>query len=543
MCEASFVLGQSRFPLRYLIVGLLSAVSAGLASPAAGQIVPVGEEIAVSQRDGDFESGASVAADRQGGWGVSWRAEDVDFAHPTGRQRRFDRNGGPLPGTLRDHELVGADLGLDGEGNGVLAGVRSRPELGGAEVDALCVDPQGATRGARVRVDAGAISAATRRPSSVRVATATDGTSIVVWQETPVDLVTPPSVFFRRLLTDCTPTGNVGSLGAVGVVGRREPEVASRPDGGFVLVFLEGEATDNLRVAAQQFGVDGEALAASFQVSQTVVQPIFGPSVAVASDGEFAVVWRTFAAASLVPGGASSGISGRVFAADGTPLGGELPLRLPRPANATISSVAAVGASFVAAWAENGFVEEGSAVFGRAFEAAGPLGGEVGLNAEHTDPGDVRIAALGANEFVVVWDDLAEQTLPQDIVARRFVLAPPGAGCAESPSALCLGAERFRIAVEWRDYQGRHGSGHAYPLTSDSGLFWFFGDTNMEVLVKVVNACAGFSRHWVYAAATTDVEYTLTATDTSTGRSRSYFNPLGRRSAAITDSDAFATCP
>ena len=77
----------------------------------------------------------------------------------------------------------------------------------------------------------------------------------------------------------------------------------------------------------------------------------------------------------------------------------------------------------------------------------------------------------------------------------------------------------------------------------DSGLFWFFADTNLEVLVKVVDACTGFGRHWVYAAATTDVEYTLTATDTATGRSRRYFNPLGRRSPAITDSDAFATCP
>lgn len=544
MCDSSCAPLQHRLPLLFLFVGGLAAGGAGLAAPAAGQIVPVGDDIAVSQRDGDHESGASVAADHQGGWGVTWQSEDLDFAHPAGRQRRFDRDGGPVSGTLRDHELVGADLGLDGEGNGVLAGVRPRPELGGAEVDALCVDLLGAPRGARVRVDAGAISGATRRPSSVRVATATDGTSVVVWQETPVDFVTPPSVFFRRLLADCTPTGNVGSLGAVGVVGRLEPEVASRPDGGFVLVFLEGEATDDLKVAAQQFDADGAALAPAFQVSQTVVQPIFGPSVAVASDGKFAVVWRTFsAAASLVPEGASSGISGRVLAADGTPLGGELPLRLPRPANATASSVAAVGESFVAAWAENGFVEEGSAVYGRAFEAAGPLGGEVVLNAEHTDPDNVRIAALGGNEFVVVWDDLAEQTLPQDIVARRFVLVPSATGCAESSAALCLGADRFRISVEWRDYQGRRGSGHAYPLTSDSGLFWFFGATNMEVLVKVVNACNGFSRHWVYAAATTDVEYTLTATDTATGRSRSYFNPLGRRSAAITDSDAFASCP
>ncbi len=543
MCDSLRGFVQRRVPA-LVLTGFGVAAAGGLALPADGQIVPVGDEIAVSQPDGDYENGASVAADRQGGWGVTWHSEDLDFADPTGRQRRFDRNGAAVSGTLIDHELADADLGLDGEGMGVLVGVRARPELGGVEVDALCVDALGAPRGARVRVDAGTISAASRRPSAARVATATDGTSVVVWQETPVDSVTPPSVFFRRLLADCTPSGDVGSLGAVGVVGRREPAVASRPDGGFVLVFLEGEAADNLKVAAQLFDAGGDALAAPFQVSQGAVQPFFGQSVAVAGDGTFAVVWRTSAAAaSLVPAGSTSGISGRVFGADGTPLGGELPLRLPRPANATSPAVAAVGAGFVAAWAENGFVEEGSAVYGRAFEAAGPLGGEVVLNAVHTDPDNVRIAPLGGNEFVVVWDDLAESTLPQDIVARRFVLLPSGSGCTESAATLCLGAERFRISIEWRDYQGRRGTGHAYPLTTDSGLFWFFADANLEVLVKVVNACAGFSRHWVYAGATTDVEYTLTATDTVTGRSRSYFNPLGRRAAAITDSDAFATCP
>lgn len=531
MCDSLRGFVQRRVPI--VVLAFLGIAAGGLAAPADAQIVAVGGDIAVSQRDADYESGANVAADRQGGWGVTWRAEDLDFAHPTGRQRRFDRDGGSVSGTLRDHELVAADLGLDGEGKGVLVGVRSRPELGGAEVDALCVDTEGAPRGARVRVDAGTISSASRLPSDVRVATATDGTSVVVWQESPRDAAIPPSVFFRRLLADCTPSGNVGSLGAVGAVGRREPHVALRPGGGFVLTFVEGEQAEHLHVAAQQFDASGTALAPSFAVSQTE-QRASDPSVAVGSSGAFAVVWGNFA---------RSSVAGRVFAADGGALGGELSLRLPRPQAAGVGAVAAVGASFVAAWSENGFVEEGSAVYGRAFEAAGPLGGEVVLNAEHTDPDDVRIAALGGNEFVVVWDDLAEQTLPQDVVARLFVLVPQETGCAESASALCLGAERFRIEVEWRDYQGRHGSGHAYPLTSDSGLFWFFGDTNMEVLVKVVNACAGFSRHWVYAAATTDVEYTLTATDTSTGRSRSYFNPLGRRSAAITDSDAFATCP
>lgn len=517
---------------------------AGMPAPVLAQIVPVSDEIAISSPDGDYESGARVAADRNGGWGVTWSRRSLDEASEIGRLRRFDREGVAVPGTLRDHELAGADLGLDGEGQGVLAGVRLRPDVGGAEVDARCVDALGVPRGDRVRVDAGTISPFSRYPSNVRVATDSDGRSVVAWQEVPRVPLALPSVFFRRLLADCATQGEVVSLGGIGEVGRREPHVAYRRDGGFVLVWVEGAQVGQFQVKAQRFDADGAALAPAFPVSQGDSWWITEPRVAVARNGEFAVVWKVSAQPGTgSPTGASDGIVGRVFADDGTALGGELPLRLSRAQTASVPAVAAVGGTFVAVWGENGFVEEGSAVYGRAFAAAGPLGGEVVLNVEHTDPDNVRIAALGGNELVVVWDDLAEQTLPQDIVARRFVMVPPGTGCAEGSSALCLGAERFRIEVEWRDYQGRHGAGHAYPLTTDSGLFWFFGNTNMEVLVKVVNACAGFSRHWVYAAATTDVEYTLTATDTATGRSRSYFNPLGRRSAAITDSNAFATCP
>ena len=509
-------------------------------SRLAAEILPLGDEVAISQPNGDFESSANVAADRRGGWGVTWQVASIDFSHRNGRQRRLDRDGGFLPGSLLDHVLEHADLGLDGEGRGAVVGIRERPDLGGAEVDALCVDIQGLPRAALNRVDAGVISPISRRPDGVRMAMDSDGSSVVTWQENPRVAGVPPSVFFRRLLSDCTASGEVGSLGAVGVVGRRQPHVAYRADGGFVLVWIEGEQADQLHVMAQLFDRQGMAVAPAFVVAQSARRPSH-PSVAVSPAGTFAVLWKS----DLAPpsSGTGTGIAARVFAADSTPLGGELALRTPRPPNTAESAVAAVGGSFVAVWGENGFVEEGSAVYARVFEALAPVGGEVQVNAAHTDPGNVRIATLGGNEFVVVWDDFAEGTLPQDIVGRRFVLAPSGLGCAASSSTLCLGAERFRIAVEWRDYQGRRGTGQAHPLTGDSGLFWFFNDANLEVLVKVVDACTDYSRHWLYAAATTDVEYTLTATDSTSGRSRSYFNPLGRSSPAVTDTDAFATCP
>ncbi len=117
------------------------------------------------------------------------------------------------------------------------------------------------------------------------------------------------------------------------------------------------------------------------------------------------------------------------------------------------------------------------------------------------------------------------------------------AGCAGIDLSLCLNRDRFQVEVAWRDFANRTGSGQVVPVNSpDSGLFFFFNADNWEMLVKVLNGCNNNGRYWVFAAATTNVEYTLTVTDTATGEQRRYFNPLGNAAAAITDNRAFNTC-
>ena len=116
--------------------------------------------------------------------------------------------------------------------------------------------------------------------------------------------------------------------------------------------------------------------------------------------------------------------------------------------------------------------------------------------------------------------------------------------CVPSDTNLCLLNGRFRVEVQWRNFEDVTGPGTVVLSSSDSGLFWFFDEDNWEMLVKMVDACGSeFNSFWVFAAATTNVEYTLTVTDTQTGDVKPYFNPLGRAAPAITDTAAFATCP
>jgi len=117
--------------------------------------------------------------------------------------------------------------------------------------------------------------------------------------------------------------------------------------------------------------------------------------------------------------------------------------------------------------------------------------------------------------------------------------------CVESPTTLCLNGGRFRAEVAWHSASAS-GLGQAVPLPAapDSGLFYFFNPGNIEMLIKVLNACPEpFNRFWVFYAATTNVELTLTVTDTQSTRVKVYFNPLNRAAPPEQDTNAFATCP
>ncbi|HEX7180570.1 MAG TPA: hypothetical protein VF756_01915 [Thermoanaerobaculia bacterium] len=93
------------------------------------------------------------------------------------------------------------------------------------------------------------------------------------------------------------------------------------------------------------------------------------------------------------------------------------------------------------------------------------------------------------------------------------------------------------MEATWRDFQGNTGIGHAHPLTDDAGALWFFDSDNLELAVKVLDGRANNGHFWVFYGSLTNVEFTLTVTDTVTGHQKTYTNPL-RRFASVGDTRA-----
>jgi hypothetical protein len=129
-----------------------------------------------------------------------------------------------------------------------------------------------------------------------------------------------------------------------------------------------------------------------------------------------------------------------------------------------------------------------------------------------------------------------------EVVKLGWQGPPPVVPCAAGASRLCLQGGRFAVDVEYILPDTTSGPGQVRTLTADTGAFWFFSAENLEMLVKVLDACALDKRHWVFAAGLTNTQVVLTVTDTTTGAARRYVNPQGINFAPIQDTGAFP-CP
>lgn len=185
--------------------------------------------------------------------------------------------------------------------------------------------------------------------------------------------------------------------------------------------------------------------------------------------------------------------------------------------------------------------------------------------------GNPRLAALGAYGGLTPTRpplpgspaiDVAPGFLCSGLDQRGGVRPAPGGGdampgcdagavevgsiCQAGGQELCLGeSERFRVTARWttRDGIGGAGPARALPLTRDTGAFWFFNPSNLEIVLKILDGCAVNDRFWVFLSGLTNVGVEVTVLDTLSGSTWTYAHPAGAPLPTRLDTDALDICP
>jgi len=146
----------------------------------------------------------------------------------------------------------------------------------------------------------------------------------------------------------------------------------------------------------------------------------------------------------------------------------------------------------------------------------------------------------GAPVATLAVDPLLQSSVYAGTPAGVFAapLGQTAVSCVADGQTLCLNGRRFSATVSWSFNGASSGVGQAFSVTDNTGAFWFFDPTNLELVVKVLDGRSVNGKFWVFVASLTDAGFTLTVTDTLTGAIRAYVNPQGQL-ASFADTSAF----
>jgi lysyl endopeptidase len=214
-----------------------------------------------------------------------------------------------------------------------------------------------------------------------------------------------------------------------------------------------------------------------------------------------------------------------------------MPSNSPPAAPTDLRTSANTGGSVTLAWTDRSSNETG-------FEIEAQLVGTLNANGSLQFAGGAftLLQQLGANTTQLVFNDPAPNRIYNFRVRARNAAGtsaytnvvasttrPAGAApvCGSLPNALCLLGQDVTVQAFFQTQAGQQGTATPEDQSDITGFFWFFSPSNLELVVKVLDASALTGTYWAFSGALTDVRYWIVLTDTATGTRRTYYNPQG----------------
>lgn len=453
---------------------------------------PLGNDFAVNSTTTGFHGDPVVAMAPDGSFVIAWRTF-ISFFDPDSyeiRARRFDAGGNPL----------GPDFSV----NSHTPGIQQSPAI----------------------------------------AMLTGGGFVIVWDgpgPTPGDDI-DVNIQVRRYSASGVAQGVETRANANRDGAQTNPGVAASSDGGFWVVWSGpslGTDQSFTSIQGRRFGSNGQPTGGDFQVNSHTSGTQRSVAIASAANGKVIVTWQSSTSAGTDSSQAS--VHAQLFDASGAAIGGESQVNTATQGNqdAPTAAFGSDGEAFVAWHSLDNPLVGNHQIRARTIRDDGvPQGQDFRVDGSGSGLRQEPAAmALAGGDFGLLW---ASGALNQDTNSIRANLLT--GDCTPGPTRLCLGDGRFLVETQWRTTAGATGTGMATQLTRDTGYFYFFNPANVEMVLKVLDACSLNQRYWVFAAGITDVEVDITVTDIIAGSSKTYRNPLGTPFAPIQDTNALATC-
>ena len=208
------------------------------------------------------------------------------------------------------------------------------------------------------------------------------------------------------------PAGSEFQVNSYTTDGQYRPSVAMATDGTFVVVWESrgspGNDSSQQSIQGQRYASDGSPQGAQFQVNSYITSFQLSPSVAAAPDGNFAVVWESNGSSGTDDG--STSIQGQRYASNGSAQGSQFQVNTYITGNqAHRRSRRRPSGDFVVAWdsyGSPGTDTSDASIQAQRFASNGsPQGAQFQVNSYTTSYQYVpAVATAPDGDFVVVWE-------------------------------------------------------------------------------------------------------------------------------------------
>jgi hypothetical protein len=346
-----------------------------------------------------------------GNFVVVWTSQSQDGSLDGVFSRRYDSDGAAVGtefqvNTTTAQRQNSPTVAVDSGGGFVIVWYSQPPNA----VFAQRYDSLGVTLGTEFQVGL------SPQPSTAVSADASGG-FVVIWRGTGLS-GEEDGVFGRRYDSTGALVGSEFQVNTYTTAAQREVAVASQAGGGFVVVW-HSEAPQFDGVFGQRFDSAGNDLGSEFEVSTNTTGAIDHPAVGAGPDGGFVVVWDDGEL-----DGSASGVFGQRYDSLGLAVGTQFQANTYTTNNQYNPAIDVdASGTFIVLW--NSSLQDGdeNGVFGQRYDSSG---GKIGIDFQintYTTGWQIAaaVAARASGDFVVVWESFPLPGNPGQDGANRGV--------------------------------------------------------------------------------------------------------------------------
>ncbi|MBI3449005.1 MAG: thrombospondin type 3 repeat-containing protein [Acidobacteria bacterium] len=189
------------------------------------------------------------------------------------------------------------------------------------------------------------------------------GSFVVAWSSSDVITGANAEIVARRYDSAGAPASGEFQVNTYPPAYQRSPSVTINDAGNFVVAWMsEGQDGYGNGIFGRLFDGTGSALTPEFQVNDVTTGQQYLPSAAIASNGEFVIVWESYG-----QDGSGFAVEARQFLDTGAPVGLDFTVNTFTAYSQSLPSIATDGNGFVTAWESYGVDGQHTGVAARLF--------------------------------------------------------------------------------------------------------------------------------------------------------------------------------